>query len=68
MYLRRNEEWDPELEDRMLGTQAIGVPGAFTPNQMTGQTASVAPEGSVPGLAVRPGEMDLGDELSGYGL
>jgi len=69
IFLRRNEEWNPDLDDDYgLTEQPTGVAGAYTPYQMTGQTPSHAPEGSVAQPAVRPGEMDMGEHLSGYGL
>lgn len=66
--MRRDEGWDSDIEDTGPAQQPIGVPGAMTPQQMTGQKPSFAPAGSVPTPAVREGEMDMGVELSGYGL
>jgi len=69
IFLRRNEGWNPDLDDDYgLTEKPTGVAGAYTPYQMTGQTPSHAPEGSVAQPAVRPGEMDMGEHLSGYGL
>ena len=69
IFLRRNEEWNPDIDDDYgLVEQPTGVPGAYMPNQMTGQTPSHAPQGAVAQPAVRPGEMDMGEYMSGYGL
>ncbi|KAF8312139.1 hypothetical protein DL93DRAFT_2043844, partial [Clavulina sp. PMI_390] len=69
IFLRRNDPWDPDLDDDYnLEERPTGVPGAYTPNQMTGHTPSHAPAGSVPQKAVREGEMDMGDHLEGFGL
>ncbi|KAF9510421.1 hypothetical protein BS47DRAFT_1300200 [Hydnum rufescens UP504] len=68
-FLRRNEEWDAELEGHTAPVpQVTGVPGVMTPEKITGQRPSFAPEGSAPTPAVREGELDMGVELSGYGL
>ena len=63
-FLRRSEPWDPSIDDEGaaygLVEKPTGVPGAYTPHQMTGQTASHAPKGAIVDKAVREGEMDLG--------
>lgn len=66
-YLRLNEEWNIDDWEGNVApvAQPIGVPGVSTPAQMTSQKPSFA---STRSPAERPGEMDLGVELSGYGL
>ncbi|KII93790.1 hypothetical protein PLICRDRAFT_36022 [Plicaturopsis crispa FD-325 SS-3] len=72
-FLRLNESYDPSVEeDRpLLPTQAIGVPGAASPAQMTPEHHKPARFDSSPSgkpVNKREGEFDISTELSGFGL
>ncbi|KAJ2921143.1 hypothetical protein H1R20_g15951, partial [Candolleomyces eurysporus] len=81
-FLRRNEEWDEEFERPPPPVKPIGVPGASLPLQMTPEhikTKILATQqqpsplrGKAPPKPINKEEegsrVDLGDELSGYGL
>jgi SH3 domain-binding glutamic acid-rich protein len=67
------EEYDPDLDGKTLRSQAIGVPGAAMPSEMTGHKPSFAPGGPTPmRKSGAPGTgdevVDAGEVLSGYGL
>jgi len=72
-FLRRNEEWDEELfgPSKKLEVKPVGVPGAYSPLQMNPShkpTISPHPTPTKPKDTTRGDEIDLGEELSGYGL
>lgn len=72
-FLRRNEEWDEELfgPSKKLEVKPVGVPGAYSPLQMNPShksTASPHPTPTKPKDESRGKEIDVGEELSGYGL
>src|ERR1700749_3049374 len=49
IFLRLNEEWDDEIDGTPLAPSIpVGVPGAATPSQITGQRPSFAPNGPAP--------------------
>lgn len=67
------EDYDPELDGKVLKAPAIGVPGAALPEQMQGHKPSFAPNGPTPmkkSGAAGTGEelVDAGDVLPGYGF
>lgn len=66
-FLRLKEDYDPELDGKVLPSQAIGVPGALMPQQMQGHKPSFAPNGPTP-MRKPEEEMDAGEVLPGYGL
>jgi hypothetical protein len=77
-FLRRNEDYKPFVGDApMLPQQPIGVPGVATPLQMTPERlkkhvlatpASSPMKGKIVPANKRMNELDMGVELSGYGL
>ncbi|KAH9486604.1 hypothetical protein JR316_0000669 [Psilocybe cubensis] len=80
IFLRLKENWDPAIdEDRPPPeVKPVGVPGAASPMQMTPdhlkpkfypktQAPSPLKGKSIP-VNKRVGELDMGDELSGFGL
>jgi len=81
IFLKRNEEWDELLEKAPLPAQAIGVPGANTPMEMTPEpirTQIIALQQASPLKGKSPPkpvnkidestQIDVGAELSGFGL
>ncbi|KAF4623246.1 hypothetical protein D9613_002117 [Agrocybe pediades] len=82
VFLRLNEKWDPSIdEDRpMPEVKPVGVPGAASPLQMTPDhlKSKMYPQGTTPPTSSplakktpvnkRTGELDMGEELSGFGL
>ncbi|KAF8973867.1 hypothetical protein BDZ97DRAFT_1900627 [Flammula alnicola] len=80
IFLRLNEQWDPAFdEDRPPPpVKPVGIPGASSPLQMTPDhlKSKMFPKSSSPSplkgkntpVNKKTGELDLGDELSGYGL
>ncbi|KAF9475636.1 hypothetical protein BDN70DRAFT_840691 [Pholiota conissans] len=81
IFLRLKEKWDPVTdEDRPTpAVKPVGIPGAATPKEMTPDrlksklypSASASPsplKGKAIPVNKRTNELDLGDELSGYGL
>lgn len=67
------EDYDPDLDGKVLAAQPIGVPGAALPLQMQGHKPSFAPTGPTPmkksGEAGTGDELvDAGDALPGYGF
>ena len=72
-FLRRNEEWDEELfsPSKKLEVKPVGVPGAYSPLEMNPThkpTASPHPTPKKLKDESHGGEIDVGNELSGYGL
>jgi len=72
-FLRRNEEWDEELfgPSKKLEVKPVGVPGAYSPLQMNPShkpTISPHPTPTKPKDKSRGKEIDVGEELGGYGL
>ncbi|KAJ3550277.1 hypothetical protein NMY22_g558 [Coprinellus aureogranulatus] len=81
-FLKRNEEWDEDLEPPSLPAQPIGVPGAQTPMEMTPERIKakvIAGQPSPPNLRKTPVptpvnkepagfRMSVGGELGGFGL
>ncbi|TDL28625.1 hypothetical protein BD410DRAFT_781140 [Rickenella mellea] len=67
-FLRLDEEWDEELDAgrSSLPARPVGVPGASTPQQVTGHKPSYAATPSPLRKGVK--EMDMGEELPGFGL
>lgn len=68
-----NQDYDPEIDGKVLPSQPIGVPGAAMPLDMTGHKPSFAPGGPSPmAKSGNPGTdaeiIDAGDALPGYGL
>jgi hypothetical protein len=79
IFLRLKDKWDPHIdEDRPApAVKPVGVPGASLPLQMTpdrlkskimAQPPASPMKGKVFPVNKRVGEVDVGDELSGYGL
>ncbi|KDR85346.1 hypothetical protein GALMADRAFT_234168 [Galerina marginata CBS 339.88] len=80
IFLRLKESWDPAIdEDRPPPpVKPVGIPGASSPLQMTPEhlrskmfapTSSPSPlKGKIVPVNRRTNELDMGDELSGYGL
>lgn len=79
IFLRLKDKWDPHIdEDRPApAVKPVGVPGASLPLQMTpdrlkskitAQPPASPMKGKVLPVNKRVGEVDVGDELSGYGL
>ncbi|KIM47865.1 hypothetical protein M413DRAFT_439545 [Hebeloma cylindrosporum] len=80
IFLRLKEEWDPAIdEDRPPpAVKPVGIPGASSPLQMTPDRlkSKMFPSSPSPSplktkivpVNKRADEIDLGDELSGYGL
>lgn len=77
--MRLKDKWDPNIdEDRPAPVaKPVGVPGASSPLQMTpdrlkSKIMAQPPASPLKGKALpvnkRVGELDVGDELSGYGL
>jgi hypothetical protein len=67
------EDYDPDLDGKVLAAQPIGVPGAALPLQMQGHKPSFAPAGPTPmkksGKVGTADELiDAGDALPGYGF
>ena len=72
-FLRRNEEWDEELfgPSKKLEARPVGVPGAYSPLQMNPShkpTISPHPTPTKPKGGSRGKEVDVGEQLGGYGL
>ena len=72
-FLRRNEEWDEELfgPSKKLEVKPVGVPGAYSPLQMNPShkpMISPHPTPTKPKDPARGKEIDVGEELGGYGL
>ena len=72
-FLRRNEEWDEELfgPSKKLEVKPVGVPGAYSPLQMNPShkpMISPHPTPTKPKGGSQGKEIDVGEELSGYGL
>ena len=72
-FLRRNEEWDEELfgPSKKLEAKPVGVPGAYSPLEMNPSHKPVASPRPAPTKLKdesRGREIDVGNELSGYGL
>lgn len=73
VFLKLKQDYDPELDGRVLAAQPVGVPGAATPMEMTGHKPSRAPGGPTPmKKSGAPGTgdelLDAGDILPGYGF
>lgn len=80
IFLRLKEEWNPSIdEDRPPPeVKPVGIPGASSPLQMTPDhlKSKMFPKSPAPsplkGKSIpvnkRVGELDMGDELGGYGL
>lgn len=71
IFLRLKEEWDADLEGERPAppAQPIGVPGAASPLQMTGQKPSYAPQPSPLAKKVKPSEeLDAGEQLEDRSL
>jgi len=80
VFLRLKEKWDPAIdEDRPPpSVKPVGIPGASSPLQMTPDRlkSKMFPSSPSPSplktkttpVNKRTDEIDLGDELSGYGL
>ncbi|KAF8913005.1 hypothetical protein CPB84DRAFT_1841432 [Gymnopilus junonius] len=80
IFLRLKETWNPLIDEErpMPEVKPIGVPGASSPLQMTPEhlRSKMFPQTSSPsplrtkGIPVnkRTGELDMGEELSGFGL
>jgi len=72
-FLRRNEEWDEDLDgpSKKLEVRPVGVPGAYSPLQMNpSHKAAISPH-PTPTKSKdesRGKEIDVGEELSEYGL
>ena len=77
--MRLKDKWDPAIdEDRPAPVaKPVGVPGASSPLQMTpdrlkSKILAKPPPSPLKGKALpvnkRVGEIDVGEELSGYGL
>ena len=67
------QDYDPDLDGKVLAAQPIGVPGAAMPLQMQGHKPSFAPNGPSPmKTSGAPGTgdelVDAGDVLPGYGF
>ncbi|KAF8917684.1 hypothetical protein CPB85DRAFT_1431212 [Mucidula mucida] len=79
VFLRLKESWNPDVDEHIAPpVQPIGVPGAAMPLDMTPErlrdkvkaqptSSSLADKKPIP-VNKREGELDLGDELSGFGL
>ncbi|CCA72466.1 hypothetical protein PIIN_06401 [Serendipita indica DSM 11827] len=72
-FLRMNEDYNPEIDGKVLEAQPIGVPGAVMPEAMTGQKPSFAPNGPTPIRKSGPKGsadelVDAGDVLPGFGF
>jgi SH3 domain-binding glutamic acid-rich protein len=61
------EEYDPDIDGKVLAAQPIGVPGAAMPLQMQGHKPSFAPTGPTP-MRNSDEEVDAGEVLPGYGF
>ncbi|KJA29302.1 hypothetical protein HYPSUDRAFT_32699 [Hypholoma sublateritium FD-334 SS-4] len=81
IFLRLNESWNPDIdEDRPPPpVKPVGIPGASTPLQMTPEHLRAKHFGNLTPAASplrtklvpvnkRTGELDMGDELGGFGL
>ncbi|KAG9044142.1 hypothetical protein FS842_001569 [Serendipita sp. 407] len=73
VFLRQKEEYDADVDGKVLEAQPVGIPGAVMPEQMTGHKPSFAPNGPTPMRKSGPagsGEeiVDAGDVLPGYGF
>ncbi|QRV76604.1 SH3 domain-containing protein [Ceratobasidium sp. AG-Ba] len=70
-FFRLKEAWGEE-DEALMATPApqkpIGVPGVATPLQVTGQKPSLSPSPSKPPKKPSGKSIDLGSELSGFGL
>lgn len=72
-FLRRDEEWDEELfgPSKKLEVKPVGVPGAYSPLEMNPShkpAISPHPTPTKPKDGSRGKEIDIGEELSEYGL
>jgi len=72
-FLRRNETWDEELSgpSKKLEVKPVGVPGVHSPSEMNPShksTVSPRPTPTGPEGGSHGGEINVGDELNGYGL
>ncbi|KAF9527806.1 hypothetical protein CPB83DRAFT_876289 [Crepidotus variabilis] len=81
LFLRQNEEWEADPDRPLPEAKVVGVPGAMTPLEMTPERlkkkimAQPSPSplrglniGKPTPVNKRTDELDLGEELSGYGL
>ncbi|KAG9125145.1 hypothetical protein FRC07_008783 [Ceratobasidium sp. 392] len=70
-FFRLKEAWgeeDEALAPTPVPQKPIGVPGVATPLQVTGQKPSFSPSPSKPPKKPSGKSVDLGSELSGFGL
>lgn len=76
-FLRRNEPWNEDEDAPVPEQKPIGVPGAVTPlamtperirNKIIASQQHPSPLGKVVAVNKRAGDIDVGEELSGYGL
>ena len=79
IFLRRNEEWNPLLdEDRPApAAKVVGIPGAHTPSEMTPERLRTTVKAGIPSNEPRKGlipvnkrtdELDAGELFPGLGL
>ncbi|KAG8817560.1 hypothetical protein FRC17_011174 [Serendipita sp. 399] len=73
IFLRQKEEYDADIDGKVLEAQPVGIPGAVMPEQMTGHKPSFAPNGPTPirksGPVGSSDELvDAGDVLPGFGF